>query len=528
MKTSKRIFALLMTLAMLLSLAPAPAFASNEAGAMSAVTADLVTDAASFNDVSGLITTTATASTAAGRTFTAETVQIPLEPDDIAGDTLKITVTGGSAVKVYKYTATTEPAQNGDAVDGGTDVTSAITGAGQSVAYGDVYYVLDGDSASTQSIALKVAKFIIVTSESGKIGGTATKKSPVYNVKVPTTLAFAIDPLQIGDIALDTDQISSGTFAFGNGSNVPVKVTVDLTASGPVAANLQPGDWTPTETKVGADKDAKLALLGAVSTTGSPTLVDPANGTQDYTQSAGVDTLRWFDPASKKSSVEFLLAQGNGTALGGTAKDGVGIFRVYAQLETYATWGAGDIVLNGTYTLSGVKTTDYAAPFGVIGDAGANKADDPATKADETTISDSDSNDDWPAWNGGFKGTAARSAAIEAVGLNVLPGESATTTTYGFLPGPGVSNINNAAKTATYTFTHGTMAAGATIPFAFDSKTATKIEYPVGTTLSGSWANQTVDGFALNPTSFNTLAANTYVMRIIVGGDNWDITFVVQ
>jgi hypothetical protein len=518
MKTSKRIFALLMTLAMLLSLTTAPAFAA--AGDLTKFTytptggdpADYaipagglgLADAAKANNLSTI--------------SDAVTIQIPVLAADLAA-------IDGSSVDVEDVivpdddnalTYLKNPNESSTAI-------SAINGAVGSIStigVGDVLWVLD-----TASEDNNVARILFVTPESGEIGGTATKKSPVYNVKVPTTLVFAIDPLQIGNISIGTDQISSGTFAFGNGSNVPVKVTVDLTASGNAAANLQPSTWTPTEAYGGVTNNLKLALIGAVSTGGTPTLADPANGAQNYEQAAA-DTLRWFDPSDKKSTVEFLLEKGDGTSLSANPKANVGIFRVYAELETYAAWASGDIALKGEYTLSGVKNNDYAAPFDAIPDAGANKADDPATKADESTIADADSDADAPAWNGGFRGTADRSDAIETVGLNVLPGEEEVT--YGFLKGPGVSDIDNTAKTATYTFTHGTMVEGAIIPFAFDSKTATKIEYPVGTTLSGSWVSQTSDAFVLNSTSFNTLAANTYEMRIIVGGDNWDITFVVQ
>lgn len=439
----RKYLAVLLTMVMIMSFTSITAFAADEAGTMTAVSANFASTAIT----GGAITAeTVVTSVQAGTTTDDYTVPgldatpIPVTREFITGNNLVLTATGATtAIKAYKYTVADDPAESGPITVSDIAGGTAFTLAGGAVEIGDVIYVVDGYDNGTGTAAVKIAKFVITMSEGGSLSGDATKKSPVYNVKVPTTLGYAIDPLQIGTISVDESQIASGTFAFANASNVPVKVSVDLDAT--ITGTLKGSAWEPVNNTTGAPKELKLALIGAVTTTGTPTLAVPAGGSQTYTQSAGVNTLRWFDETENEASIEFLLAPGTGVAVGSTPRDNVGMFQVYAQMETYAPWAAGDIKLSGTYTLQGFKSTDYAKP------AAAGTGDDPAT-ANVTE------NAAYPAWNGGIpaKGaTATRASATQLVGLNVMPDANAMT--YGFNAGTGISNIVLAPSGSDSSFT---------------------------------------------------------------------------
>jgi uncharacterized membrane protein YeaQ/YmgE (transglycosylase-associated protein family) len=314
--------------------------------------------------------------------------------------------------------------------------TNAAAVATQDAEIGDYIVIFDGtspdDATDAAGATIKYAVFQIVQSDSGTISGDPSVKNPIYNVAVSTTLAYALDPLAVGVASGDdaeNTQISSPVFAFTNATkDVPVRVTVELTAGGDAIAGLQGSDFVPTDAQ-GAVKNFSLGIVGASSVTGTPTVSDPDGNGAKFVQAPLGDksTIRYFDKDNnKKATIDFLLApSGNGTALNATAPDnGVGIFKLYARMETYPTvkWTAADITVGGVYNFTGIKATDYA----IKDDAAAVNdtwEDDPATKFDESTNTSTIDPDvsDHPAWKGGLKGTTSRADATEVVGVNVMP-----------------------------------------------------------------------------------------------------------
>jgi hypothetical protein len=273
----------------------------------------------------------------------------------------------------------------------------------------------------------------------------------------------------------------------------------------------------PTDAS-GAGKNFNLAIIGAAANDNSATFAAPKDGTT-FTDTAAYK--RWFDTTSKEAKIELLLAKGDGADVSGTSSHNVSAFTIYGKLETYAPWATTDITLTGTYTLTGIKDNDYLIPT-AADTSDTTRRDDPVTK--DTDESEGAAYDTptvgYAAWNGGFKGTVSRADAVEVVGLNVLPDAPAIP---GFLVGTGLSNINNTAKTATFTYV-GANASTALIPFEFAGETVTKVMVNIGAwwdTNASAFTKQS-GGLKIDPAY--TAQQGFLLYFTLSSGDEWTVT----
>ncbi len=317
-------------------------------------------------------------------------------------------------------------AKAGNAVDFAANVTAAI---------GDYIVIVDGTSPDATTDAagatLNYAVFAVQQSTGGQLIGDGSLKTPVYNVVAPTTLAYAINPLALGvdpNVDAEGTQISSpAPYIFANGTDeTPVRVTVNLTATVDSSASLQDGEtFTPVGTG-NSDKHFSLGVVGATTVTGTPSYSDPDGDGATFKQSslpANTSTIRYFDADTKAVAIDFLLAPGDANeTLNAKEELGVGLFKLYGQLNTYpqVAWQKNDITIAGTYTLGGIKATDYVEPFAADTADDDSIADDPATNVVESGTADENQND-YDAWRGGLKGSTSREDATEVIGVNVWP-----------------------------------------------------------------------------------------------------------
>jgi hypothetical protein len=205
-------------------------------------------------------------------------------------------------------------------------------------------------------------KVTVTSGASGSVGGDASVKSPTIVVDVPLAVDFALNPLQVGTVAGDS-QITSTDYPIVNKSEAPVKVSFALTAVTDSTVTLVT-DKTVLKPSEVAEKAKKLyfAVLSAGSAS-TATGISPTGFAYDPTK---VTTLRLFEPADANvgtdgtTDFEFLLNTSGTHGTPTTDNKGVASFQFYAVMNTYAPWSASDLSISGSYHLDGVRTTDYS------------------------------------------------------------------------------------------------------------------------------------------------------------------------
>ncbi|MDR1705635.1 MAG: hypothetical protein LBS19_13255 [Clostridiales bacterium] len=205
----------------------------------------------------------------------------------------------------------------------------------------------------------------VLGAQSGVLIGENDVTSMVLRVTVPNDLSFVFDPLELE--AEGGSQIAPADYFFINYTGAPIKVSLDITLELGDGVTLvdSPGVLGKDDIEA-TDKNIFFAILGADAlpegeldfTSGA---AEPVKGIYD----AAKDTLIPFDPITASASMEFILAsatesfpgQGYDTLAEGSM--GVGAFRFYAEMNTYANWKTGDVKVMCSYTLAPLRIPAY-------------------------------------------------------------------------------------------------------------------------------------------------------------------------
>jgi len=216
------------------------------------------------------------------------------------------------------------------------------------------------------------------TPGSGTIGGSNTVDDVVLNVVLPTSLNFALNPLELGTNTAGS-QVTTTNYIIVNKTGAPVDVSFAIEAVGKTGvvfaadtSNLAKDDTAVT------DKEIYFAALSAATVTPGTldfaTAVDyPAVAasnaafTYNFTPAAGADRLALLvpdltDDFKAAGGIKFALGAATGDPLDTLAASNAGVasFQFYGELNTYADWEADDIAITGRYTLTATRTTTYA------------------------------------------------------------------------------------------------------------------------------------------------------------------------
>lgn len=184
----------------------------------------------------------------------------------------------------------------------------------------------------------------------------------VYSVTLPTDAVFALDPFESanGRVAASAPGQIYGDYVYTNAGDFPVRITYDLEVEGAAGQGTAPSvqfvskraDVDPDNLAV-QTKNVYFGVIGASGVTGS--------GTYDQTTAAVDAASIIFEPSDDKSKAagKFTIALDNASENNSGSKDGA--FSFYAELDTYASWKAGDLTIAGTYTLTGLKPSTLTA-----------------------------------------------------------------------------------------------------------------------------------------------------------------------
>jgi hypothetical protein len=212
----------------------------------------------------------------------------------------------------------------------------------------------------TAAMMAPLAGVTAFAAEEQAIGGSSTVRQPLVSVVVPTNLDFQLNPYKAGG---STSQVSDINFELINKSDVPVIVEYWLNAIGAEDVSIETANTNIGNT---LDQTDKTAIFGVIATTalgGTPTAFGDttfnAAQTVDYDATkSGTTVIADVDTGKLKTG--FLLGSATGAPLDTLAagNTGLGAFKFYAELETYANWQDGDITVNGVYKLQPYVLTE--------------------------------------------------------------------------------------------------------------------------------------------------------------------------
>jgi hypothetical protein len=351
MKKIKKFFVLTLTVLLAAGMFPMSAFAGDEPADMTSVS------------IKGH-TVTLTTLYGTAEAARANTYELALTLEEMANSSTPIAITdpaGADAqAKIYS------PDTDGSITGAASGLTGTIANDATSTAAlppGTVIWLIDGNGSG----AIKVARVLINQKADGTIDGSGTVKNPIYNVALPTTIDFALNPLQIGDVTAGS-QITSANYESVHKSTPAVKVSFTLTAaldtSDSVTFVNDPSTLSPSDV-VATEKKLYFGALSASDDSTAAYSTGVFSGKYLY-DAAEAATLVPFDPTTKEAELAFLLQGGTGAQVVDGSK-GNASFQFYANLNTYAAWDADDVSVSGAYTLQGVRADDYTALTGTGG-----------------------------------------------------------------------------------------------------------------------------------------------------------------
>jgi hypothetical protein len=234
-------------------------------------------------------------------------------------------------------------------------------------------------------------------STGGNIPGDSTVDTVTLNVVLPTSLNFALDPLELSKTA--GGQVKTSNYIIVNKTFAPVKVSFEVTVT-PKNDTITLVDDPGTLNKDDINETAKkiyFFLNGANTITSSQHYNNVVENTIPIFVTKK-DTVVPVNAGSQKASIAFALAAAvdkDATSPGGAPPDGVwgtndtvsvenakpsgtnantaglAAFSFGGELNTYAGWEASDVAVTGAYTLVGLRTSTYdgltAADFAADG-----------------------------------------------------------------------------------------------------------------------------------------------------------------
>jgi hypothetical protein len=359
MKTRKRVLALLVTAVMVLSLAPAPAFA-----ATNDITAATVNSVNVFGKLFDASTKTNVSELGAPESYT---VNVPLTPANAAAEAaglVDISETDGTKdAKVTYYPGGTGEAATIANIMSDGNLKAAELPSNTHFAVGDVLWISDG--------ADQMLRVLFVTPSEGEIEGEGTLEEVAFKVMVPLVVDFAIDP---GELNLEGVQIFGADYAVINKTPnyaVQVKFAVRKPSEGGTIQNVV-GDFNP------GTRQSRISVVNAASVTlkDTNTAFDKAiyESAEVGTVARELDTKRRTvavgaaaanNNASTPVDTAFVLDKYGTTAQPAsaltTANVGAFTFRGELNQPETLTYDSGDVKLVAAYSLTGVGLDKYAS-----------------------------------------------------------------------------------------------------------------------------------------------------------------------
>ena len=157
------------------------------------------------------------------------------------------------------------------------------------------------------TVAFPISAF--AGTEEGTLPGDSTVKDVTVVALVPSTLAFALDPLELD--ATQGSQVQNANYFFVNKTEAPVLVQLDLTATTATGVTLvsDPATLSPYDTTV-KTKDIYFGVLGATAVADGDLAFDYVLGTTGKTDPVGTfssttSPLSVFDPTTKSTKVAY-------------------------------------------------------------------------------------------------------------------------------------------------------------------------------------------------------------------------------
>lgn len=209
---------------------------------------------------------------------------------------------------------------------------------------------------------LALTPITVSAAETGSIGGTSTVTDVTIEVTLPTSLDFAIDPLELDSI--EGSQISDVTYLMVNKTLAPVRVGFEIETTLDTGVTLVSDPTTLKKDDITAtEKNLYFGALGASGITAAGNFADDAAGTtaafdakKNTLVPFGTDgkvSIAWALSPAKDTNTDKApdtLADGN---------KGMAAFQFFGEMNTYAAWKAGDVKVTGKYTLTALRASTF-------------------------------------------------------------------------------------------------------------------------------------------------------------------------
>lgn len=168
---------------------------------------------------------------------------------------------------------------------------------------------------------------------SATLSGDSKLDTAAINVTVPTTLNFAVDPLELNEAG---NGIACAPLKFTNAGDSAVKLSLSTTLSTSAGVTFaESADDIDTLDISSTDKNAYVGLV-----------VTKDGSAYDTTNEKAVKTL-----GTTAATVDFLLADTSGTTS----------VKFFGKVTPGATWAASDITASVVYTITPISATVYDA-----------------------------------------------------------------------------------------------------------------------------------------------------------------------
>jgi hypothetical protein len=226
---------------------------------------------------------------------------------------------------------------------------------------------------------IMLVSLLPVTALAAPITGDSTVDNVTIVGIFPTTLDFALDPLELD--SLTTSQIATANYMFVNKTEAPIRVDLDLT----LTPEDEEGDVVTVVSDASElDQDdtsvtTKMIYFASIGATGITTVNELAFAYNPAEDTAPVMAYP-ANPAAAATMTPFIVDEDDGTGATSIAfaldkatasaavidtlaaeNKGVCAFQFYGKLNTYAAWEAGDVTISGTYTLTALRASTYTA-----------------------------------------------------------------------------------------------------------------------------------------------------------------------
>jgi hypothetical protein len=508
MKTSKRVLAILMTAAMVLSFAIVPTFAVDQT--LTVVTylgPDHTGGGGDDVDASAKIQTVSFSAAATifdAALGAAATIDIPVAYADLETFKANTTVTGTADTFIKKATPYTF---NGTQDLAGIKLEgSTVVDATNPVEIGDyVLIAATGDTTSSLFVILH-----IVQAGSGSIEGIGSPEEVAYRVIVPLNVDFALDP---GELNLEDVQIFGADYAVTNRTpNYAVNVKFDVTKKSDIStiANILPG----TAFNAGNVKESKISVVNAASVTLNSG--NTAFATASYDSTATSPVAKQLDIDRRTVAVGAAAAGSNASTAVSTIFEldkygttdtpattlstaNVGAFTFRGELNKPDTlvYASGDVKLIAAYSFAGVGSEKYekesptlvganAKPFALAGYGFVATSNAPADKIQNNMWLNPD-NDNVYAGHTTLTYTAAQATAGSVyIGMDLPTGTTVNSIWFGEI---GATAAEFSDQTALFDLTGSTAATRIKLNNAWStSATGRTFEYYIVLSNGETWA----------------------------------------